>query len=183
MAASTFLTLFALLQGCGGGAGSAPTTQAGDLPPAEEKGELIITITDAPGDFLRYVVDVPQLTLYRANGDVVETLPFNTRIDFAELTEVSEFLTIASVPAGVYESVVLTLDYSGAESSYRMSLATNSWHPPLMQTAIRSVNSMSNSISRPAIQSESRPAALLLSVSISTSTHLMKLISQPVRRM
>jgi hypothetical protein len=115
MAASTFLTLFALLQGCGGGAGSAPTTQAGDLPPAEEKGELIITITDAPGDFLRYVVDVPQLTLYRANGDVVETLPFNTRIDFAELTEVSEFLTIASVPAGVYESVVLTLDYSGAE--------------------------------------------------------------------
>jgi hypothetical protein len=116
MAASTFLTLFALLQGCGGGAGSAPTTQAGDLPPAEEKGELIITITDAPGDFLRYVVDVPQLTLYRANGDVVETLPFNTRIDFAELTEVSEFLTIASVPAGVYESVVLTLDYSAISS-------------------------------------------------------------------
>lgn len=115
MAASTFLVLFALLQGCGGGAGSAPATQGGDSPLAEEKGDLTITITDAPGDFLRYAVDVPQLTLYRTNGDAVETLPFNTRIDFAELTEVSEFLTIASVPAGVYESVVLTLDYSGAE--------------------------------------------------------------------
>ncbi|HNP37899.1 MAG TPA: DUF4382 domain-containing protein [Woeseiaceae bacterium] len=107
------LLVAALLHGCGGATSSAPT--ADTTPPVAEQGDLIITVTDAPGDFANYTVDVLQLSLQRANGDVVETLPFTTRIDFSELTEVSEFLTIATVPAGSYDAVVLTLDYSNAE--------------------------------------------------------------------
>ncbi|MCZ6617555.1 MAG: hypothetical protein O7E57_05440, partial [Gammaproteobacteria bacterium] len=45
----------------------------------------------------------------------VETVPLSTRIDFTELTDVSEFLTIATVPAGLYESVVLTMDFGSAD--------------------------------------------------------------------
>lgn len=107
------LGLLALLGGCGGGGGSA----AEPLPPAAQPdtGELAVTVTDAPGDFVAYIVDVTSIRLERANGDSVETLPLDTRIDFTQLAEVSEFLTVATVPAGTYESVTVSLDFSAAE--------------------------------------------------------------------
>lgn len=110
--------LFAALlcAGCGGGGGSSAPAAAGDTATATaEEGKLIIGITDAPGDFVGYTVDVLSLTLTRANGDIVETLPNSTRIDFNELTEVTEFLSIATVPAGTYDSATITLDYTNAE--------------------------------------------------------------------
>ncbi len=111
--AFSLLALVLLAHGCGGGGGSSASAPAADAPP--ELGELFIGITDAEGDFLRYAVDVEALTLERANGDVVETLPLTTRIDFTELTEVTEFLSIATVPAGVYESVTLSMDFGDAD--------------------------------------------------------------------
>ena len=112
--ATLLLCALALLQACGGG--NTSTADAPDSPePVVENGDLIITITDAPGDFLAYEVDLQQITLHRANGDIVETLPFTTRVDFSELVEVSEFLTIASVPVGNYSAVSLTADFSNAE--------------------------------------------------------------------
>jgi hypothetical protein len=107
------LGLLALLGGCGGGGGSS----AEPLPPPAQPdtGELAVTVTDAPGDFVAYIVDVTSIRLERANGDSVETLPMETRIDFTQLAEVSEFLTVATVPAGTYESVTVSLDFSAAE--------------------------------------------------------------------
>ncbi len=107
------LALLIVAQGCGGGGSSSPAAPAPEAPP--DTGALFIGITDAEGDFLRYTVDVESLTLTRENGDVVETLPLATRIDFTELTEVTEFLSIATVPVGVYESVTLRMDFSTAE--------------------------------------------------------------------
>lgn len=112
--ATLLLSALALLQACGGG-GSGTADVPNTPEPTAEKGELFITITDAPGDFLAYEVDVQQLTLHRVNGDTVQTLPFSTRVDFAELVEVSEFLTIASVPVGNYDAVSLTVDFGNAE--------------------------------------------------------------------
>ena len=106
--------LAALLAGCGGGGTSAlPQTE----PQAEsaDTGDLAISITDAGGDFVAYMVDVTSITLQRANGDAVETLPLTTRIDFTELTEVTEFLTVATVPVGNYESVTVSMDFSDAQ--------------------------------------------------------------------
>lgn len=102
-----------LLTGCGGGGGSSSSAPdgSGSAPPPEV-GELIVGLTDAEGDFITYEVDVTALELIRANGDVVQTLPLTTRVDFAELTEVTEFLTIATVPAGNYDSVVVRMDYA-----------------------------------------------------------------------
>jgi len=82
----------------------------------QETGEVIIGLTDAPGDFTTYTVAVKSLTLTKANGAVVETLPVNnnTRVDFAQYTEMTEFFTAATIPSGVYVKATLTLDYSDA---------------------------------------------------------------------
>jgi hypothetical protein len=86
-----------------------------DSSDSADTGQVVIGVTDAEGDFLNYTVDVVSLTLTKANGAVVETLPVDTRVDFSQYTDMTEFLTAATVPAGVYTSAVLTLDYSDAE--------------------------------------------------------------------
>ena len=112
---SGLLLILALaLAGCGGGGGGGGIDPVAAVVP-QDNGELIIGLTDAEGDFVSYTVDVLAITLERLDGVQVEALPLNTRVDFAELTEVTEFLTVATVPAGVYESVSLTLDYASAE--------------------------------------------------------------------
>ena len=88
------------LASCGGGMSSN-----GDM------GSVNVGMTDAPGDFLSYAVDVTSLTLTKANGTVVETLPQRTRIDFAQLVDLTEFVTGATIPAGNYVSATLQLDY------------------------------------------------------------------------
>ena len=110
------------LSGCGGGGGSSPQAPAasGQAPatnPAvsDDNGELLIGITDAEGDFVTYIVDVTSIQLHRANGDIVNALPARTRIDFTQLAEVTELLSVASVPAGNYTKAVLRLDYRSAE--------------------------------------------------------------------
>ena len=40
-------------------------------------------------------------------GTVVETLPQRTRIDFAQLVDLTEFVTGATIPAGNYVSATL----------------------------------------------------------------------------
>ena len=102
-------------QGCGGGGGSSAAAGPVAQTPAPETGELFIAITDAAGDFAKYEVDVLQLTLERANGDTVDTLPLSTRIDFTELTQATEFLSVATVPVGNYESASVRLDFSNAD--------------------------------------------------------------------
>lgn len=78
-------------------------------------GEVYISLTDADGDFTRYQVDVVSLTLKRRDGTEVETLPMATTVDLAEYTDLSEFLTVATVPPGVYVEGSITLDYTNAE--------------------------------------------------------------------
>jgi hypothetical protein len=81
----------------------------------EAQGEIVIGLTDAEGDFLTYSVDVMSLRLTRKDGTEVETLPLTTTVDFAQYTDVTEFLTVATVPAGEYVSATLELDYSNAK--------------------------------------------------------------------
>jgi hypothetical protein len=80
----------------------------------EDSAELLIGLTDAQGDFISYTVDVKSLTLTKANGAEVHTLPLATTVDFAQYTDMTEFLTAASVPVGVYVSAKMTLDYGNA---------------------------------------------------------------------
>ncbi|HEY6598648.1 MAG TPA: DUF4382 domain-containing protein, partial [Pseudomonadales bacterium] len=105
--------LAALLTGCGGGGGESSRVAAPAA--AATTGQLTIGVRDAADDFLNYTVDVTSLRLERANGDVVETVPLTTRIDFAALVDLTEFLTIATVPTGAYSRVVVGLDFTNAQ--------------------------------------------------------------------
>jgi hypothetical protein len=100
------VTMITALPGC---------NQDDDNSQANQTGELTIGLTDAPGDFTTYTVDVVSLTLTKANGAVVETVPVTTRVDFAQYAEMTEFLTAATVPSGFYVKATLTLDYSNAD--------------------------------------------------------------------
>lgn len=114
--------LLALLAACGGGSGGGAqvTASAADDDTAAQScagdcGVVYVGLTDADGDFLRYELDVVSLTLTRSDGTVVETLPMRTRVDFAEYVELTEFLTAATVPPGVYTSATITVDYADAD--------------------------------------------------------------------
>jgi len=80
-----------------------------------DSGEVVIGLTDAQGDFAGYTLDIISLTLTKANGTVVETLPLTTRLDFSKYTDMTEFLTASTVPAGIYTGATMTLDYRNAE--------------------------------------------------------------------
>ena len=93
--------------GCSSDSGSNTNPQA--------QSNLVIGITDDEGDFIAYSVDVLSLTLTKKNGAVVDVLPIKTRVDFAQYTDMIEFLTAATVPTGEYVSAQVTLDYSSAD--------------------------------------------------------------------
>src|SRR5258705_1141725 len=82
----------------------------------DDEGVVAIGLTDTPGDFLTYTVDITSLTLAKAdNTTVVQTLPQRTRIDFAQVVDLTEFITGATIPAGTYVSATLNLDYTNAD--------------------------------------------------------------------
>jgi hypothetical protein len=98
----------ALLAACGGGSGGTSTGSS-------DTGTVFVGLTDADGDFITYAVDVTALTLTRADGAMVNALPVTTRVDFAQYTDMTEFLNAATVPTGVYTRVDMTLDYTNAD--------------------------------------------------------------------
>jgi len=81
----------------------------------EESGEIVIGITDAEGDFLGYTVTVESLLLTHNNGQTVETTPISTPVDFAQYTQLTEFFTAATIPAGRYTEATMRLNYSEAQ--------------------------------------------------------------------
>jgi len=81
----------------------------------DDEGVVAIGLTDAPGDFLSYTVDVTSLTLTKADGTVVQTLPQRTRVDFARFVDLTEFVTGATIPSGAYLGATLDLDYENAD--------------------------------------------------------------------
>jgi hypothetical protein len=102
------------LTGCGSGGGTmspgpTPSTQA-----CNDCGTAMVTLTDAPGDFLSYIVDVVSLQLKRSDGTLVEMVPSTTHVDFAQLLNLSEIVSVKEIPAGSYVSASITLDFSAA---------------------------------------------------------------------
>lgn len=111
------LSLVAAVIGACGGAATTPMgggpVGAGDAC-SGGCGTALLTITDAPGDFLSYTVDITSLQLKRANGTLVQALPVSSRIDFAQLVDLDEVLSAGQIPAGEYVSATLNVDFSNA---------------------------------------------------------------------
>jgi len=100
------------LAGCGGSGGSTGATPP---PIGSDAGTLLVSVTDADGDFVSYSVDVLSVTLRRPGGSTVEVLPAATRIDFAQLTDLSDLLAVATLAPGDIVGGTIRLDYSNAE--------------------------------------------------------------------
>ena len=111
------------LAACGGGGGDGVTV----TPPANQActdtscGTLLVGLTDADGDFLSYAVEVVSLSLERADGTTVQALPVRQRVDFAELVDLTELVTAATIPNGSYVRALITLDYANAAVSVDVS--------------------------------------------------------------
>jgi len=112
------LLFAAALSACGGGGSSSMQTQtsapSSTVSSCSNCGGALVTITDAPGDFLSYIVNIVSLQLTSADGTVVQIVPTTTQVDFAQLVNLSEIVSAAQIPVGQYVSASLTLDYSGA---------------------------------------------------------------------
>jgi hypothetical protein len=115
------LTLF-MLAACGGGAATTAdvpvaNAECDESDPATfaECGTLMVALTDADGDFLNYTVDVLSLRLETAGGRIVETLPRTTRINFTDYIDLTELVTVATIPPATYVSGTIRLDYTDAE--------------------------------------------------------------------
>jgi hypothetical protein len=100
------------LAGCSGSGDSAVMTGA---PIQADSGRLLVSVTDADGDFVGYSVDLLSVTLQRRGGGTVEVLPAQTRVDFAQLTELSDLLSVATLAPGDIVGGTLRLDYTNAE--------------------------------------------------------------------
>lgn len=111
------LTVLAVagLAGCGGSGGSTSQTTPTTPATGSDSGTLLVSITDADGDFVSYSVDVLSVTLRRQTGATVEVLPAATRIDFAQLTDLSDLLAVATLAPGDIVGGKIRLDYGTAE--------------------------------------------------------------------
>lgn len=117
----TLLLAAVILAACGGGTGTGADADGtavcdpSDASTLAECGTVMVALTDADGDFLNYTVTVTSLMLETANGRVIETLPRSTRINFSEYVDLTELVTVATVPPGTYVAGTISLDYDGAE--------------------------------------------------------------------
>ena len=140
------------LAACSGGA-STSSNQSDPLAacnPADtstlaECGSVIVAFTDADGDFVNYTVDVLSLKLETANGRIVETMPRKTRINFTDYVDLTELVTVATVPPATYVSGTISFDYADAEvfvavgDTSKEAVVTNLEGTPFAQTELKIV--------------------------------------------
>lgn len=122
LAGHALLAVSALLVAGCGASGTGPAVggiSAGcdpdDPATASQCGQVLVALTDAEGDFASYTVDVLSISLERAGGSRVELLPQSTRVDFAQLTSLSELVSASPVPPGNFVSGRIRIDYSDAD--------------------------------------------------------------------
>jgi hypothetical protein len=75
------------------------------------------TLSDTPGDFTSYIVNVDSLTLTGKNVGVVTAIGAVETVDFTKLKNFSELWSAASIPNDTYTSASIVLDYTSANIS------------------------------------------------------------------
>jgi hypothetical protein len=108
-----------MVTACGGGAGFGNADNGNQPPPSgcsdSSCGTAFISLMDADGDFDSYTVDIVSLSLKKADGSSVDALTVKSRVDLADLVDVKELVTAATIPNGSYVSGTLRLDFTNAD--------------------------------------------------------------------
>ena len=73
-----------------------------------------VTLSDTPGDFTSYIVNVDSVTLTGKNVGVITALATVETVDFTKLKNISELWGSASIPNDTYTEATITLDYTNA---------------------------------------------------------------------
>jgi hypothetical protein len=116
-----------LVVACGGGSsgmsGATSSSTAGVTPGGTTStvsctggcGAAVLSVTDAAGDFLSYIVTLTSLQLQTASGASVETLTTPMQVDFTKLVNLTEIISAGQIPAADYVSAQLTISYANAQ--------------------------------------------------------------------
>lgn len=73
-----------------------------------------VTLTDEPGNFTSYIVNVDSVTLTGQTVGVVTAVATPETVDFSKLNNIAELWASASIPNDTYTSATITLDYTDA---------------------------------------------------------------------
>jgi Domain of unknown function (DUF4382) len=95
-----------------------------------------VTLTDQPGDFASYIVNVDSITLTRNDGAVVTALGSPETVDFTKLGDVSELWGSASIPTGTYTSASIVLDYTPVSQGGSSTIAVMVNGVPQLATVV-----------------------------------------------
>lgn len=76
-----------------------------------------VTLSDTPGDFTSYIVNVDSVTLTGKTVGVITAVSTIETVDFTKLKNISELYSAASIPNDTYTSATITLDYTSANIS------------------------------------------------------------------
>jgi hypothetical protein len=76
-----------------------------------------VTLTDTPGDFTTYTVNVDSVTLTGETVGVITAVATPETVDFTKLDNIAELWSTASIPNDTYTSATIVLDYTTANIS------------------------------------------------------------------
>jgi hypothetical protein len=76
-----------------------------------------VTVTDTPGDFTSYIVNVDSVSLTGKVSGLITPVTAIEPVDFTKLDNVSELYDAASIPNDTYTSASIVLDYTNANIS------------------------------------------------------------------
>ena len=76
-----------------------------------------VTLSDTPGDFTSYIVNVSSVTLTGAANRTITVVATPETVDFTKLKNISELWSAANIPNDTYTAAGIVLDYSNANIS------------------------------------------------------------------
>ncbi len=76
-----------------------------------------VTLSETPGDFASYIVNVDSVSLTGVTYGVVTPVSSIETVDFTKLKDISELWSTASVPNDKYTAASIVVDYTGANIS------------------------------------------------------------------
>jgi hypothetical protein len=146
-----------------------------------------VTLTDQPGDFSSYIVDVDSITLTRSDGAIVTAIGSPETVDFTKLSNLSELWGTATIPIGTYTSANIILDYTNATISVMVgglpqkATVVNSAGVAVTQQTINVLLDPAGPLVVPATYATTSAQLLAVNFNLAASTPSINLTTTPAK--